>query len=356
MFPQGTHWYVACLSRQLKKQPLARVMLNQPVVLYRDASGAPHALADRCPHRHAPLSEGRVTDGMIQCPYHGWRFDGDGHCQEIPGSNKPADKPNRRVPSLRAREQDGLVWVALSAEPSAEAHRDALHSATSLLSKTTDAPERFHRLADSRYTSFLGDDILERSLFDVVENFLDPTHTHFVHNRLVRFESKRRKTRVNIQATRDGVSADYIDEDAQSGLIARVLGRDIDGTRGRFKLPANADLDYLQGEHVKLQIALRFTPINERQVRAFAIVMGEAPRFLGPFKPLLRGVVRRLFAVVFAQDRRILHRRQANVERHSAQPPYAFSDIDLLGPTILRLLRHGPQEDVPAPRSVEVWL
>lgn len=351
-FGSSTQWYVACLSRQLSDEPLARVMLSQPFVLYRDADGAPRALADRCPHRHAPLSGGRVEGGMIQCPYHGWRFDGEGRCQAIPGSDRPTDKPNRRVPSLPIREQDGLIWVAVS---SAQCGDEPLHSADSLLAKSG-APERFSRLNDKRYTSFLGDDVLEGSLFDVVENFLDPTHTHFVHNRLVRFESKRRKTRVRITATSTGISADYVDEDAQSGLIARVLGRDIDRTRGRFVLPANADLDYLQGDHVKLQIALRFTPIDKRRVRAFAIVMGEAPRILGPFKPLLALIVRRLFGVVFAQDRRILHQRQANADRHSDRPAYAFSDIDLLGPHILRLLRHGPQEDVPAPRNVDVWL
>ncbi|MFK8003240.1 MAG: Rieske 2Fe-2S domain-containing protein [Polyangiales bacterium] len=354
MFPQGTHWYVACLSRQLKSEPLARVMLSQPFVLYRDAEGIAHALADRCPHRHAPLSGGRVIGGMIECPYHGWRFDGEGRCQAIPGSDRPTDKPNRRVPSLPIREQDGLVWISLRSNHADAEGEGALHSVDSLLGQA--GPEHFPRLHDARYTSFLGDDILEGSLFDVVENFLDPTHTHFVHNRLVRFESKRRKTRVDITATRDGVSADYVDEDAQSGLIARVLGRDIDRTRGRFKLPSAADLDYLQGEHVKLQIALRFTPIDERQVRAFAIVMGEAPRFVGPLKPLLALIVRRLFGVVFGQDRRILHQRQANVDRHSDTPAYAFSDIDLLGPYILRLLRHGTQENVPAPRRVDVWL
>ena len=322
-------------------------MLKQPLVLYRDSSGMPHALLDRCSHRHAPLSEGRVTGGLIQCPYHGWRFDGDGRCQAIPGSDKPADKPNRQVPSLPTREQDGLIWVWVAGDAA------RLHATDSLLTKTPTLPERFSLLQDRRYTSFLGDDILEGSLFDVVENFLDPTHTHFVHNGLVRFETKRRKTRVDIVASRDGVHADYVDEDAQSGLIARILGRDIDRTRGRFRLPSHADLEYLSGDDVKLRIALRFTPIDERRVRAFAIVMGEAPRFMGP---LLSPIVKRLFGVVFAQDRRILQRRQANVERHDTRPPYAFSDIDLLGPTILRLLRHGPQRNVPVPRRVEVWL
>ena len=83
-FPNGTHWYVACLSRQLTKQPLARTMLSHPLVLYRDKSGAPLALLDRCPHRHAPLSEGRVAGGLVQCPYHGWTYNLDGTLRGAP--------------------------------------------------------------------------------------------------------------------------------------------------------------------------------------------------------------------------------------------------------------------------------
>ena len=51
-------WYVAALSREIGRTPLARWILGEPLVLYRTEAGAPVALSDRCPHRAAQLSKG----------------------------------------------------------------------------------------------------------------------------------------------------------------------------------------------------------------------------------------------------------------------------------------------------------
>ena len=80
-------WTVAAWATELPAgELLARTLLDEPLVFYRDASGTPRALADRCPHRFAPLSMGRVCDGgaSVQCPYHGLRFDGSGACVHNP--------------------------------------------------------------------------------------------------------------------------------------------------------------------------------------------------------------------------------------------------------------------------------
>jgi len=78
-------WYVACLSTELTKaQPLARTIFGTHVVLFRDHHGQAVALYDRCLHRHARLSAGRVCNGRLGCPYHGWVYDGTGRCVEIP--------------------------------------------------------------------------------------------------------------------------------------------------------------------------------------------------------------------------------------------------------------------------------
>jgi hypothetical protein len=55
------NWYVACRSGELGKKPIARQILGTPLTLFRDSTGAPRALLDRCPHRNVPLSLGRVT-------------------------------------------------------------------------------------------------------------------------------------------------------------------------------------------------------------------------------------------------------------------------------------------------------
>src|SRR5579871_1461292 len=75
-----TFWYVACLSDDLQLGPLARTIVDQSIVLFRDPAGRAHALFDRCCHRGLPLSLGTVTQGGLQCGYHGWEFAPGGKC------------------------------------------------------------------------------------------------------------------------------------------------------------------------------------------------------------------------------------------------------------------------------------
>src|SRR5688572_1020434 len=80
-------WYVAGWDRDFTTTPIARTLLNQPVVLYRSEDGKPVALEDRCCHRSYPLSLGKTIGDTIQCGYHGLRFDPSGKCVEIPGQD-----------------------------------------------------------------------------------------------------------------------------------------------------------------------------------------------------------------------------------------------------------------------------
>src|SRR5690606_35659473 len=106
------YWYVACLARDLRRRPVARTVLGVPLVLFRDGHGRPAALLDRCAHRNVPLSLGRCRDGVVECAYHGWRFDGGGACRAVPGlGGDDPDRPSRRVDAFPVFERDGLVWV-----------------------------------------------------------------------------------------------------------------------------------------------------------------------------------------------------------------------------------------------------
>lgn len=103
-------WYVAAFAHEVRGDaPLARTLLGRPVVLYRNAEGRAFALEDRCAHRFAPLSRGRVADGAIECPYHGLRFDGDGRCVHSPhGDGRvPSQAQVRAYPVL---ERFGAIW------------------------------------------------------------------------------------------------------------------------------------------------------------------------------------------------------------------------------------------------------
>ena len=82
-YPRNMWWCAAHID-EVSETPMARWLLEKPIVLYRLADGTPVALDNRCPHRWAPLSEGRVIDDKLVCPYHGMQFGSDGICTKVP--------------------------------------------------------------------------------------------------------------------------------------------------------------------------------------------------------------------------------------------------------------------------------
>ena len=79
-------WPVAYLRDLDRTRPQRFTLLEQDLVLWWDAPGESwRAFEDVCPHRLVPLSEGRINEaGHLECPYHGWSFDGQGTCLLIP--------------------------------------------------------------------------------------------------------------------------------------------------------------------------------------------------------------------------------------------------------------------------------
>ena len=103
-------WYVAAWDYELLDgKKLARTILEKPVVVFRGESGRYIALDDRCCHRGAPLSMGRVEGDCIRCMYHGMKFDDAGICVQIPGQDRIPK--TMRVRSYAVEERDHLIWI-----------------------------------------------------------------------------------------------------------------------------------------------------------------------------------------------------------------------------------------------------
>lgn len=103
-------WYVAAWSNEIGGTPLARRVASEPVVLYRTQGGQAVAFEDRCPHRLAPLSLGRVVGDDLRCGYHGAQFGPDGRCTHLPGNPLPKDGCVRRYALI---EKWGWAWIWL---------------------------------------------------------------------------------------------------------------------------------------------------------------------------------------------------------------------------------------------------
>jgi phenylpropionate dioxygenase-like ring-hydroxylating dioxygenase large terminal subunit len=103
-------WYCAGWSEEVGREPFARTLLGNPVLLFRRQDGTATALSDACPHRFAPLHKGRLEGDRISCPYHGLTFDASGQCVFNPHSD------GRIPPAARLRvypllESQGAVWL-----------------------------------------------------------------------------------------------------------------------------------------------------------------------------------------------------------------------------------------------------
>ena len=106
-------WHPVALSDEVGAEPTAVRLAGHGWVLARFGRELA-AFADECPHRRARLSAGQLSDGILQCMYHGWRFAADGSCVAIPALGEGAPVPARarlRRPAA-VTERHGLVWLA----------------------------------------------------------------------------------------------------------------------------------------------------------------------------------------------------------------------------------------------------
>ena len=185
----GHGWFQAGYSEDLRKgdvRPLTAV--GKEFVLWRDAQGKAHANDAHCPHLGTHLGHGgRVCGSTLKCPFHGWQFDGDGACTDIPYSPEPRLEL-RHLPSWPLVERNGLLmvwWHPQGMAPTFE---------IPVLSEHGNAEwSRYRRQRWEVATIWQ----------EVQENIVDTTHFHHLHGvatlaRLDRFEPAGPALHVNI--------------------------------------------------------------------------------------------------------------------------------------------------------------
>ena len=105
-------WYPILEASKLGRRPVGLTRLGERLVAWRDASGAPVVSPGFCPHRGADLGQGRVREGQLECPWHGFRFEAGGRCTRMPCEGTGAAIPKAmRLEPIPAREAFGLVWL-----------------------------------------------------------------------------------------------------------------------------------------------------------------------------------------------------------------------------------------------------
>jgi phenylpropionate dioxygenase-like ring-hydroxylating dioxygenase large terminal subunit len=163
-------WYVAGLSSAFVDKPVKRRMLGQDFALWRDSSGQVHCVANTCSHRGGSLGDGKIKGDNLQCPYHGWQFDGDGQCRKIPSlGNKAAIPARTRVDAYPVAEKYGLVFAFLGDLPEAER------------CPIMDVPEHRGATPDPGWAATIQHFDWNFDFRRSIENGIDGAHNEFVH-------------------------------------------------------------------------------------------------------------------------------------------------------------------------------
>lgn len=108
------YWIPACKASEVVAdgEPLRLMLLGEKLIAFRDTEGRVGIMDHRCPHRCASLFFGRNEEGGIRCVYHGWKFDVEGRCLDMP--NVPAERQfadRMRAKAYPAIEAAGVVWT-----------------------------------------------------------------------------------------------------------------------------------------------------------------------------------------------------------------------------------------------------
>jgi phenylpropionate dioxygenase-like ring-hydroxylating dioxygenase large terminal subunit len=166
------NWVPAAFARQLGERPLAVDLGGVSLALFRDAEARAHALVDRCPHRSVRLSLGQVRAGCLECPYHGWRFTGDGRCAHVP-FNPEAKLEQLGTVAVPTVERGGLIWVFTDESATPD---------DPVVAAGPKVPEQLER-GDMRRRE--AEFVWACHWTRLAENMLDVPHLPFVHRRTI---------------------------------------------------------------------------------------------------------------------------------------------------------------------------
>ncbi|MGF7190069.1 phenylpropionate dioxygenase-like ring-hydroxylating dioxygenase large terminal subunit [Robbsia andropogonis] len=328
MQTDGLHeqWFVACAVKELHRdKPLRAKVLGIGIVVFREHEGNVVALIDQCVHRGTRLSAGKIDDGQLVCPYHGWRYSGTGQVVQVPSidGTRPLLTPRNhpfRQRALPVQVLDDLVWVYLGED-------DPAARTIFRMPLRDEAP----------WQSYYMINIFDGDIGMLAQNFMDVPHTVFVHHGI--FRSSRGKPMDTTVTTRpDSVLVTYHDGDDRIGFgLDWLINPDrlpLSHT-DCFIAPNVTHCEYRWGERSGLLIVSQITPIDARRSRVYTYIAYRfrLPRWLlRALRPLLHLYTR----LVILQDVRIIRAHREGLDnapdmrQHSVQADIVHLSIDRL--------------------------
>jgi phenylpropionate dioxygenase-like ring-hydroxylating dioxygenase large terminal subunit len=280
-------WYAVLDSKQLKKDGLLGVTrCSEKLVFWRDGDGKVHCIFDKCCHRGASLSHGKLVNNHVECPFHGFQYDSTGKVTLIPANGKQKSvSENYKVNSYLVKEAYGFIWLWYS-------------------DQKDNAPEIpfFQELKEGfSYGGF--SETWNVHYTRAIENQLDVVHLPFVHKTTI---GRGNKTLVNgpVVKWKDNLMTFYVKNETDNGQSAQKP-EEIKEYEHLFSLQLQMPNLWQNRISDNIRIVAAFAPVDEENTHIYL-------RFYQNFMkiPILKQIVNSLSnfsnRIILHQDRRVV--------------------------------------------------
>lgn len=163
------YWYVGAFDHEVGRTLLPRTILNEKIVFWRTEEGEPVAFENRCCHRRAPLSHGKLIGDTLECGYHGLTFDVSGKCIRVPSQSRIPERA--RVRRFPVAERCRFVWIWMG---------DPALADEGLI------PEHLYSYNDDPHWAMVGGLLHVKANYQLlIDNLMDLTHETFLHMKTI---------------------------------------------------------------------------------------------------------------------------------------------------------------------------
>ena len=301
------YWYIVGESHEVKPdQVISRTVLGEWLAVFRGPDGKVSVLQDKCLHRSAQISRGKVTDGKLQCPYHGWTYNQTGEVVNIPSMGPNHKQGQKCTKTYEVTEQEGYIYVRLSSE-NANLKPFAMPCHNS-----------------KGYTTIRLQNLFKNNVTNCAENFVDIPHTTFVHPKIFR-DAKFEKFGATVERFEGRVRVTYKNERKNFGWFSWFLnpsGKEIVHT-DEFFVPNITSVHYHFGGVNHFIITSQSVPISEDET----LVYTDLTYNYGIWTKLSRPFVRLQAQTIIDQDVEILGNQMKTIKRYGANFQNSPADI-----------------------------
>ncbi len=292
----ANHWYAVAWAKDVKPEEIVRVVIwEQAIALFRDSQNQIQAVENVCPHKGVSMDKGKVQGDAIACSYHGWEFNGQGECVNIPYWNSDQKLPCAKIRSFPVQEKYGIIWI-FPGDPALAPESPVLEI------PEYDDPNYLMVPINGEFKAHFS--ICNENTMDVFHGYLHQNLQGWYDPVLLKLRETENSVAADYQVSYKGPITKFLGLSEDGGVTTRIISVD-------FRYP-----NYINTLEGVSSLYLMRLPVGKTESRSFAMLFLKirVPKLLlNLLRPVLQPVILNLLFLPFLrQDIEMIESEQEN--------------------------------------------